>query len=140
MEPALEAFFCTYHRLSLPFTACHCLSPSTFFKARFPTTVQIPDFLATELVQFMEISASKLPSGPVWATKLGGRIERRRSDGHRLEEFDILRAPCQELWPLKINWGHAWQSTSLKSMAVVARARPPWHSGDKSGSKKTPLE
>ncbi|CAK9028484.1 ESX-1 secretion system protein EccA1 (ESX conserved component A1) (Type VII secretion system protein EccA1) (T7SS protein EccA1) [Durusdinium trenchii] len=32
-------------------------------EARFPTTVQIPDFLATELVQFMEISASKLPSG-----------------------------------------------------------------------------
>lgn len=32
-------------------------------EARFPTTVQIPDFLATELVQFMEISASRLPSG-----------------------------------------------------------------------------
>ena len=42
----------------------HCwLCLSGALKARFPTTVQIPDFLATELVQFMEISASKLPSG-----------------------------------------------------------------------------
>ena len=32
-------------------------------EARFPTTVQIPDFSAIELVQFMELSASRLPSG-----------------------------------------------------------------------------
>ena len=53
-----------YHKISqdvLEF--CTDFSGSLVVQARFPTTVQIPDFLATELVQFMEISASRLPSG-----------------------------------------------------------------------------